>query len=356
MNGSEPQAQAWGFSCALVRVIARLTKNRLREGCHAHLPVGMVICAILVVAPMSQEVEAAPSLQLIAETTLESTTPLDPRPVGGLSGLSHIEGDRWMAVSDDARSPRAYELEIALNEDGSLHAEVIAVHDIKCEARDAESITRAPDGGWFVGFEFPATIVRFDSAFKNPRELAAAREAGAALQNNKGWESITLLPSDPPALLAISELGPAPSTEDATQYWRARAIFLDAHTGECIADGEYPISRPPGLGPTGLVEIAAISTDQFLALQRSLTIGRGFDGVIESVLFSFDDAAHFTITKTRIASIRDSGAAHIENVEAMAIGPTHADGSVTLMLLSDNNFGRDGQNATRIIALKYWPD
>lgn len=325
------------------------------SGWHAHVPVGTVACALLLGVGAFRNVSAAPTLELVAETTLESTTPLDPRPVGGLSGLAHIEGDRWMAVSDDARSPRAYELEIALNDRGELRATVVAVHDLRADARDAESIARAPDGGWFVGFESPATILHFNDRFENPRELTAARDAGAELQRNKGWESLTVLPSDPPMLLAISELGPAPTADDPQRFWRARAILLNAQTGAWIATEDYPITRPPGFGPTGLVEIEAIDAETIFALQRSLTVGRGYDGAIEFVELTTDgDSTSFR--KRSAASLRALGAARIDNVEAMAGGARAADGFMTLMLLSDNNFGRDGQSDTRVIAVRLIPE
>lgn len=311
----------------------------------------MVSLVLLLAGCLSQNTFAAPTLELIADSALESVTPLDPRPIGGLSGLAHIKGNRWMAVSDHARSPRAYELEIAIDESGDVRADVIAVHDIKSEARDAESIARAPDGGWFVGFESPATIVHFDAAFKNPRELLAARDAGAPLQRNKGWESITVMPGERPSLLAISELGPAPSPENPQSFWRSRAILLDPTTGEMIASGDYPISRPPGLGPTGLVEIVALNGNQFLALQRSLTVGRGYDGTIDLVEMRISgDAIEFSTS--RLGSLQDLGAHNVGNVEAMAVDNGIEVGSQRVIMLTDDNQGRDGQSSTSIMALE----
>lgn len=347
---SKPQAQARGFHCARFKITARHSTIHARAGRHAYIPVRMAICMLLLVATWSEDVAAAPTLTFITETTLESTTPLDPRPIGGLSGLAHIDGNRWMAVSDDARSPRAYELEITTLESGELRTNVVAVHDIKSHARDAEAIVRAPDGGWFVGFESPATILHFDVNFERPRELTAARDAGAGLQRNKGWESITVLPGERPSLLAISELGPAPTPENPKSFWKSRAILLDPTTGELIASGDYRISRPPGLGPTGLVEIVALDANRFLALQRSLTVGRGYDGTIELVEMRIDGDT-LSFKKMRLGSLQDLGAHDVGNVEAMAVGGTNHDGTQHVFVLSDDNRGRDGQHSTRIVAL-----
>jgi len=295
---------------------------------------------------------AQPRLELLAVGDLSAHTALDPRPVGGLSGVVHLEDNRWIAVSDDRRSPRLYTLQITIDlPTQTIVSKVIRVMNLPAQAADAEAIARAPDGDWFIAYESPPSIFHFDTQFHNPVELAPARTIGAELQPNKSWESITLLPTSPPSVLAISELGPASTQTDPIRFRRSRAVLIDPAADDLIARGDFPISPPPGLGPTGLADIEVLGPTSFLALTRSATLRQGYTGVISKIDMK-RDAADLSFASTRLASLKELGVEKVGNVEAIALGDALDPSSRLLLIIADNNFARDGQRTTQIIALR----
>jgi len=162
------------------------------------------------------------------------------------------------------------------------------------------------------------------------------------------------MPSKLAQLLAISELGPAPTREDPKLFRKTVAIVLDAKTGKRIAQGEYRIPPPPGIGVTGVAELEPTAPEQFLLLRRSRTIRKGYDAAIDIVAMKID-GDKLAFTTTRLGSLHALGVNNLGNIESMALGPTLEAGSRLLLLVSDDNFGADGQSRTQLIALRYTP-
>lgn len=292
---------------------------------------------------------AQPRLELIGVVALEVDEAVNADHVGGLSGLAWSDATRtWLAVSDHARATRIFE--IGLDADART-ARVMREFECRLDARDAESIAPAPDGGWFIGCESPPTIFRLDADFHARESLRGVDAAGATLQPNKSWEALAVLPSDPPLLLAISEVGPAPTADEPRAFARSKAIALDAATGAVRAQGNYALSPAPGFGATGLSEIEAVDEGRFLTLQRSVTAPRGYDGLVELVEMR-EEAGELYFQKTRLGSLHELGVRPIGNVECMALGPVLEDGSRLLVLVNDDNFGRDIQRGTQLIVLR----
>jgi 3-phytase len=306
--------------------------------------------------------DAQSQLELIATTSLAPDSAGAEQLFGGISGLTwDASTDTWLAVSDDRRSPRVYRLRIRLEKNNSddedastLSVRIVETIPLVCKAHDAESIAPAPDGGWFVGFESPPTIFHFKKDFSAPVELTAARSTAGHLQKNKSWEAIALMPSKPAQLLAISELGLAPTKEDPKLFRKTVAIVLDSKTGKRIAQGVHRIPPPPGIGVTGVAELEPFAAGRFLLLRRSRTIRKGYDAAIDIVAMKVN-GDNLAFTTTRLGSLHALGVNNPGNIEAMALGPKLRDGSRLLLLMSDDNFGADGQSRTQLIALRYTP-
>ena len=66
-----------------------------------------------------------------------------------------------------------------------------------------------------------------------------------------------------------------------------------------------------------------------------------------------EDAGTLTFSRTRLGSLRELGAADVGNVEGMAVGPVMEDGSRLVVIVNDDNFGRDIQRGTRVIVLRF---
>lgn len=342
------------------------------------------ILSIAALASESPEPNPGWSVELLAQTSLAPDAAGGDRPFGGISGLAYDPAaDRWLAVSDHNRRPRLYRLAVTLTDHNAGPNLEIAVEKeipLPAEPTDAEAIAPAPGGGWIVAYEAPPTIARLDDNFALTEKFQQADPVGRRLQRNRAWEAIAVArPSRPgeseeeavarlaqpsesgekaPAqpgrpgerLLAVSELGP-PDHAAPRSAWRPLAIQLDPATGALEAQGRYRLSRPPGLGVTGLAELTALPDGRLLALERSLTVPRLYDARL-FLLRADQRGESLNFDKTELASIRGLGVDQPGNLEAMAVGPELETGGRLLLLISDNNFGRDGQPATRAIALR----
>ena len=301
---------------------------------------------------------ADPALRLVGVAPITAAPALTDREpersiIGGISGLAFDPStDTWLAVSD-ADASRARQLRLTATDAGAT-AEIVALEPIAAHAaNNAEAIARAFDGSWLIAHESPASVFRFDRDLAAAHELAGARAAAEGLATNRTWEALTVLLTEPPTVLLISEFGPAATPVDPTSVRRSRAVLLNLDTGAELARGEYAITPPPGLGGAGVTEIAALDASRFLALERRVT-PRGYGAALFLVEVTRAGAA-LSFTKTPLGSLRTLGVANPGNAEAMALGPPAADGSRRVVIMNDDNLGRDGQRGTRTIVLQLDP-
>jgi hypothetical protein len=68
--------------------------------------------------------------------------------------------------------------------------------------RDSESLLRANDGGWWVGFEYRHSLWHFDHAFRHGTQVRSLRRMGWSI--NRGVEA--MLPGPPGAVRLLPEL------------------------------------------------------------------------------------------------------------------------------------------------------
>ncbi len=97
----------------------------------------------------------------------------------------------------------------------------------------------------------------------------------------------------------------------------------------------------------GLADLAALSDERFLALERQYVLGAGPSVRLYRVSLAgatevshLDDLSHRpirTAVKELVADFADLGVP-LENYEGMALGPRLADGRRVLVVVSDDNF------------------
>jgi hypothetical protein len=167
---------------------------------------------------------------------------------------------------------------------------------------------------------------------------------------------------------ALRQDGPAASLTEGSP---ARVLVLDAGTGATRAEYVYvtePVAEVPdpadAFATNGLVELLSLDASRLLALERSYSTGAG--NRVRLFMTStrrttdvqlFDSIAQRDIRpmpKKLLLDLSDLGLT-LDNIEGMTFGPRLVDGSRTLILVSDNNFNRNGRQFTQFLAFRLSP-
>jgi len=316
-------------------------------------------------------------------------------PVGGLSGLAYDRFENvFYAVSDDRSEfapARFYALKLKFNPDQPQldDVEVVGVNILKDKKGnpypqgevDPEGIALTGDRTVLIASEgvtskqIPPFIDEFDlltgkqlrSLPIPSRYLFEPDQKGSQIakteikpepqgvRNNLGFESLTVVrdsQGDPYRVFAITEEALAQDTQADIQQ-SSESRFLHYLVGNMsplvIAEHRYPVEAiAPPINQRGVNEIIAIDRGgHFLTLERS----NGNNGLSAKIWQIFTGDANDTSaikslrTSPNLRSIRKKLVLDLadlkiklDNLEGMAIGPKLADGSQSLILVSDDNF------------------
>ncbi len=332
---------------------------------------------------------------------IPSLTEIDGTVLGGLSGISYdpLTG-LYRAVSDDRVGARFYELSIDLS-GGRLEAgDVSVLEAVTLTSGGAPLDFLAPDlEGLALGAGDTLYLASERDFLGNPAIYRAGLDgtllgtlgvdpkflpnaAGTnGVRNNLGFESLTITP-DRRTLFAATESAliqdGAPASLELGSA--ARILRNDLETGLPSAEYVYavdPIATAPdpedAFADSGLVELIAVDNQgTLLALERSFSTGgegRGFSGKLflvrtqgatdvsgQPAIATAEDDGELSINVDAVAQkellldLGDLGIA-VDNIEGMTLGPKLADGRQSLILVSDDNFGGFGPQATQVIAL-----
>jgi hypothetical protein len=323
----------------------------------------------------------------LGSATVVSGTTLDGVEVGGLSGITWVGGDAYLAISDDrgSRGPgRFYELRLHL-EGGQLERgglEVVgftAITDdagqpLERETFDMEGIAAASDGTIYISSEGEARaniapfVARFDRAGRNLGWLDIAdkfipRDGIRGVRSNLAFESMTIDPEGrflfTASENALQQDGPPASGKTGSP---SRILKIDLQTGRAAGEYLYAVDRIDlGIPLTdvfhtsGLVDLIALDSMHLLALERSFVAGYGFVARIFSVclegatnVIGIDSLEALGVTglaavhKDVFLDIGDVGL-RFDNLEGMTLGQPLGDGRRALVLISDNNFNAAAQ-------------
>lgn len=326
------------------------------------LALSLVLCAAATAGPGDIE-GAGVRIERLAITRIDPQHETLGR-IGGISGLSWIGDDRYIAVSD--RSPEAQALTMHVNvslEGGSWACDVseIAEHALDHPAHDAEGVTRLPDGGIAVAYESPPTLARFDEAgveiMELPDEVSRHARSNASLESicivprGRSWEIWTATEA------ALRTDGPRATTSQGT---RCRVI-VDGGAQQFTYITDPAPRALVGSGVRSLSEMTTLSDGRILTLERSATFPGGYGGrlfVIDGATTDEPDAAYPVLKKDLVGELSELVGV-FGNIEAVAIGPAMAEltGDESqqgrlLLLMSDDNFGRDMQDGTQVVACR----
>jgi len=235
---------------------------------------------------------------------------------------------------------------------------------------DLEGIVVLPDG-FIVTSEKGPRVLEVDRSGKMRRDIPLPAHFSLA-RDNKSLESLSMSP-DGLYLFTTSEWaltcdGDKPSTTNGTRV----RILRTNRTGGAPEEHAYVTDPlPHDGGDYGVADLAAISADEILVLERGWAQGVGNTARVYRV--SLGDSTTSCLSKPELTSdvpvlkkqlLVDLATLHakglpaakqtqesalLDNYEGLALGPTLPDGRRTVILVSDDN-GRSDQVA-RIVVL-----
>jgi hypothetical protein len=329
------------------------------------------------------------SLEFLGEYQLPKQT-FRETPVGGLSDITYNrQKNIFYAISDD-RSQKAPARFYTLN----LTIENSLIKQIKLEdvtllknqqgetyttgSIDPEGIALSPRDTVFISSEGAINqgIAPFIQEYNLKTGQAVlelplpqgylasnSEEKPQGIQDNLGFEPLaisapSLIKDDPFRLFTATEAAliqdsPANSPEENSQIRFLHYLITPLGKPVLVAEHLYPLDLPPEDAIAyGLTALTALEEEgYFLSLERTLGLS-GFGAKIFEVInanatdtsniisFSERTQSITPLNKKLLLDLSELGI-ELDNLEGMTLGPRLADGSQTLILVSDDNFRND---------------
>lgn len=366
------------------------------------VPVLVAAAAAVQLAACGPQAVRAPStaaadiagLQLVGHYSLPAIAERDPlrlaRP-GGVSGLAvDPSTGEIVGISDDSEDSRVFIFEVS-KPGAPFRVDLRAYFPLPSgpgapAALDSEGIAITRSGHLFISSEglgrreprVPPAIVEYTRRvdYVGPLTLPskflqpASGPITHGVRDNEGFESLTLAP-DEQRLFTASETSLAQDGEGAsfTRGTTARLLEFVSQQGTFVARREFPypldpvpsVDFTPGFMINGLVELLALSDTELLSMERGYAEEAGdnrratfirifrtsLDGATDiSAMDSIRGRSNLKPVRKRLVldltAVKElppelRGAA-LDNFEGMCFGPTLADGTRTLLIVSDDNF------------------
>jgi hypothetical protein len=307
--------------------------------------------------------------------------------VGGLSAIARAPDGSYLALVDnEGDTPaRVFRLAFDVTAEGvspprgktALQVPVAAIPLAGFDGKalngknfDGEGLALEPSGAMLISSETEPSIREFSPEGKALRSLPVPELflAGTkrGIRNNLGFESVALSPDGDALWTANERALQQDAPDDMTRPSPVRLLRYDRREGDWAPGGQFvyevePIAKPgSGFQVRGLSDLLALPGGDLLALERELVLGRGFSIQLYRIsLAGATDVAgrealagttYTPVRKTLVYDFARSGLVP-DNLEGMAFGPKLADGSLTLVLVSDNNFSP--LQKTQIVALRF---
>ncbi|MDB4934741.1 MAG: hypothetical protein JWP87_1713 [Labilithrix sp.] len=321
----------------------------------------------------------------VALSSVAPLAPARPKPFGG-----KVEVYSWFDLPDDPRSRELSGIawDQATKTLWAVQDETANIVPIVPDAKlhewgfgpvitlrmsfplDLEGIVSVPDG-FLVASEKGPRILEVDRKGKLRRDVPLP-EHFAKARENKSIESLTLSP-DGGHLFTTTEEALSCDGEKASAALGTRLRFLRmTRTGGDAEEHAYATDPSPhDRGDYGVADLAALSSDDLLVLERGWARGAGNTARIYRVSLAdpitsclanpalADDAPvlqkQLVVDLAKVAARglpatrQKQDAPLLDNYEGLAIGPVLPDGRWSLILVSDDN-GRSDQFA-RIVVL-----
>jgi hypothetical protein len=318
--------------------------------------------------------------------------------IGGFSGITYNpEKDLYYVVSDDRSnlSPaRFYTLKIEINNNKINEVNIENVTLLKNEngenylenTSDTEGIAFTPKNTLFIASEgvYKTKISpfiheynlegKFINSVRIPERYISKEGEKKGVENNLGFESLTIkangiIPQDPFRLFTITESALVQDVDlnNPETTLRSRLMhYVINPFGDPVLIGEhlYIVDNPQlGVLYNGVSELLALPQEGYLlSLERTFGLrGHGVK-IFQLVMANASDISSqktlagnidniTPIRKKLVLDLQKLGI-KLDNLEGMTFGPRLADGSQTLILVSDNNFAKEGKQKNQFLLFK----
>ncbi|WP_370681506.1 esterase-like activity of phytase family protein [Comamonas sp. GB3 AK4-5] len=347
---------------------------------------------------------AAPCVRAIGMQTLARGMDYQGTTVGGLSAIDYDPAhDRWLLLSDDrsAHQPaRFYTAQIRYSARQLEPVQLTGVVLLQApdglpypSARQARVQLAVPDpeaARWAPGGDSLLWTSEGDPAHGHPPQWLEHHSDGRWLRerplpallsgpwkgqsgprNNGTLEGMALSPDGRTTWLAMEEplRQDGPVATPQAPGGAVRITAFDTASGQALRQLAYqpdaiPHARRVPLGPqnNGVSEILADGTEHLLVLERAYSAGVGVSVRLYRValnsgsdtlnLAALQPGQYRPVAKTLVADMAQLGLPQaVDNLEGMGWGPSLADGSRVLLLVSDDNF--NPAQTTQFIALAW---
>lgn len=355
------------------------------------------LAALLAAAAAAAAAPAAAqdlSLTYIGQQVVPAGATAFGTTVGGLSGIDYDPATgRYVAISDDQANARFYTLDLDFDRTSFSGVNFTGV-----------TTFRTPTGSAYAAGSIDPESIRFGSSSRviyssegfagtgvNPFVRAADLDGsyvgdyavpayynpatGRGVRNNLGFESLTLADGGATVVAATENAlvqdGPAATGSTGSP---SRILAISALSRLPFAEFVYQndaVATPPADGAfavNGLVELLALGGTQYLALERSYTVGApgtgysiklyGIDtaGATDVLgLPSLADASYTPVSKRLLFDLGTLGIP-LDNVEGVTFGETLDNGQRSLILVADDNFSAAQQQQFLAFAIGAVPE
>lgn len=348
-------------------------------------PLIRLIIVCLLCAPA---LASATTLKLIGHQSLPSDTTFQQQTVGGLSGITYVGENCYLAISDNRGSqryghPTFYRIHLDYDQTGLHQVSIKQATFIKQRngkpypkkpTVDPEAIRLAPNGNlyWSSEGNYHQTLSKrtqphvqemtqqgeFVRAFHHPNIYNYTNKAKTGGRNNMLFEALAV---DENGMVYVgNEDALKQDGNTATEYSNSalRITALDPKTEQASKQYAYILPNIPndsGLlfyQTNGLTDLLSIGNNGFIALERAFVAGVGNTIRLvrtyitpETTDVSKMDSligTHYTpMTRKLLLELPPTyQGIKIDNIEGITWGKTLANGNRTLVLVSDNNFSQ----------------
>ncbi|ELX08478.1 hypothetical protein Jab_2c05270 [Janthinobacterium sp. HH01] len=339
--------------------------------------------------------DSVASLRFIGEQRLPWRQQFQDTVVGGLSGIDYdAASGEWLLISDDRsannparyyRARLAYDLQTfksveltgvstLLQPDGTTYPSkeeyktrggvVPDLETIRVDPQDG-SIWYASEGDAGMGLDpfvrHATRDGRYQSTLPLPSMFSVSADQKTGPRNNLSFEGMSFAPDG--RSLWVSMEGPMYQDSEAPtpEQGSVNRITHFARDGKILGQFAYPLAAipaAPGKGKfadNGISEIVALSDTRLLVMERSGV--QGADGKYKDYvrLFEIDadgatdiqqlpalqGASYRPVKKRLVLDLNQLNLPTVDNLEGMSFGPMLANGHASLVLISDDNFGKN---------------